>query len=152
MSNSKPDLNTNAITKTDSELVRKNYTDEEITLIYELARLSFESGNHRRAEILARGLIAVAPDFIPSYIVLAMVLAFSKIYDQANDLLQTVLRLNEHSLEAQLLAASIYLTQGNYTMAGTMLGEAAEQIKFASDVAPSLKSFYQIQLARFEGR
>lgn len=140
------------IVKSDSDIIRKSYTDEEITLIYELGRLSFETGNHRRAELLARGLIEVAPDFIPSYLLLAIVLSFAKSYDAANDLLQTVLRLNEDNLEAQLLAASICLTQRNYTMAGTMLGEASERIKSASNVAPSLRKFYQIQLARFENR
>ena len=144
--------NSPATLKSESDLLRKSYTEDELTLIYELGRLSFEVGNHRRAEALARGLIAVAPDFVPSYILLATVLAFAKSYDQATDLLQTVLRLNEDNLEAQLLAASIYLTQSNYTMAGTMLGEAAERIKFTPDVAPALKNFYQIQLARFESR
>lgn len=141
-----------ATTRSDSELVRKSYTDDEVTLIYELARLSFETGNHRRAETLARGLIAVAPDFIPSYLVLAAVLAFAKSYDQASDFIQSALRLNENSLEAQLLAASIYLTQGNLTMAGTMLGEASERVKQGADIAPALRDFYEIQLARFEGR
>lgn len=144
--------NVPSTTNLETDLVRKNYTDEEITLLYELGRLSFESGNHRRAEALARGLIAVAPDFIPSYILLATVLAFAKAYDQATDLIQSVLRLNENNLEAHLLGASIYLTQGNFTMAGTMLGEASERIKFGNDIPPLLANFYQIQLARFEAK
>lgn len=138
--------------RSEGELVRKSYTDEEITLIYELARLSFETGNHRRAEVLTRGLIAVAPDFIPSHLLLAVVLAFAKSYEQASDAIQTALRLNEDSLEAQLLGASIFLTLGNITMAGTMLGEASEQLRGRPEVAPTLKSFYEIQLSRFEGR
>lgn len=146
------DLPINNSQTNESELLRQNYTEDEITLIYELARLSFEVGNHRRAETLSRGLIAIAPDFIPSYLVLACVLAFAKSYEQATDCIQTVLRLNENSLEAQLLGASVYLTLGNLTMAGTMLGEATERIKQDIDVAPTLKSFYEIQLARFEGR
>jgi tetratricopeptide (TPR) repeat protein len=138
------------VPRSEGELLRKSYTDDEVTLIYELARLSFESGNQRRAEALARGLVAVAPDFIPSYILLATVLAFSKAYEQATDMVQAALRLNENCVEAYLLGSSVYLSQANFTMAGTMLGEAEERIKQAPDISPALKSFYSVQLARFE--
>jgi hypothetical protein len=54
------------------ELFLRRYTEEEITSIYELARLSFETADYKRSEIVCAGLIAVAPTFIPAFLLMAI--------------------------------------------------------------------------------
>lgn len=137
---------------TSSDLYVRQYTEEEVTSIYELARLSFETGNYRRAEIICRGLVAVAHEFVPSHLLLAIVLSFSKNYEHALSYTQDVLRMDSGNLQAQLLSASLYLCLANYNMAGTVLGEISERIRQGVEITPTLKRFFEIQLARFEAR
>lgn len=131
--------------------VRK-YSDDEITAIYELARLSFETGNLKRAELIGSGLTVIAPDFIPSFILLAIINAFNSNYDKVVEMTQQILKRDANNLEAQLLVASVYINTGNYTMAGTILGEISERIRKGVELNPILKRFFDLQLARFEAR
>jgi tetratricopeptide (TPR) repeat protein len=134
------------------ELFIRRYTEQEVTSIYELARLSFETGDYKRAEIICSGLIAVAPDFIPGFLLMAIVQAFNSNFDKSIEFAQQVLKLDSNNIEAQVLAASVYLTLANFNMAGTLLGEISEKLKRGIEFSPVLKRFYEVQLARFEAR
>ena len=54
-----------------SEIVKRGYSNEELSHIFALARLHIESGALKAAETVLSGLNEVAPDFSPGWLGMA---------------------------------------------------------------------------------
>ena len=135
-----------------SEIVKRGYSDEEIANIYELARFSLENGDLRRAEIIASGLVEVAPEYAPAWLVMSYIHIQNKAYDSAVQAARQALRVDAQSVEATLYLTACLMTTGDFNSAGTYLGEVGEKIESGAVGDPNLLRFFRMQLARFQSR
>ena len=115
-----------------SDLPRRSYSLEEIVDIYELGRLWLETGQHRRAEAIMTGLNEVAPDFAPAWLGTAFLRGIAGNHESALKAAKSALKYEPESVEAMLYTAAISLTVGDFSTAGTYLGEVGERISFLS--------------------
>jgi len=138
--------------KTGGEVPRRTYSDEEIVDMYELGRLWLETGQHRRAEAIMAGLNEVAPNFAPAWLATAMLRGLNGNYDGALLATKNALRSEPESVEAMLYVATLCLTTGDYSTAGTYLGEVGEKIEQGRVANPNVTRFFRMQLARYQSR
>jgi hypothetical protein len=135
-----------------SDPPRKSYSDEEVADIYALGRLLLESGNVRRAETVMTGLTEVAPHYAPGWLGIAYVKSISGSYDMALHAAKNALRAVPESVEAMLYVATLSLTLGDFSTAGTYLGEVGERIEQGKVASSSVQRLYRMQLVRFQTR
>jgi tetratricopeptide (TPR) repeat protein len=135
-----------------SELPRRSYSDEEIVDIYELGRLWLETGQHRRAEAIMAGLNEVAPQFAPAWLGTAFLRGIGGNYDGALQAAKNALRSEPESVEAMLYITTMCLTTGDFSTAGTYLGEVGERIEQGKITNPNVTRFFKMQLARYQSR
>ncbi len=135
-----------------SEVLKRGYSDEEIAHIYELARFSIEIGEFRRGELIASGLVEVAPEFAPAWLCVAFVHLHNRAYDQAIQAAQHALKVDSGSEAALLYLVSGYLGAEDYNSAGTHLGELGELFESGGLDDPHALRFYRALLARYQNR
>ena len=138
--------------RTASEIIKRGYTDEEIAHLFELGRLLLESGELRKAEAIFLGLIEVAQDFIPALLGLAYIYIHARDYDAAINTLRSALKVDPQSPEALLYYVTCLISTGDYSTAGSQLGELSEMIDLGEIDNPSIIRFYKVQLARYTQR
>jgi len=135
-----------------SEILKRGYTDEEITHIYALGRFSLGNGQLRKAELLFQGITEIAPDFVPAWLGLAYAQIYNEDLKAAITSSQRALKMNPDSVEAMLFLVSSLLTTGDFNTAGTYLGEVGEKIAGNAIDNPNVIRFYKAQLARYQSR
>ncbi|MBN8548285.1 MAG: tetratricopeptide repeat protein [Deltaproteobacteria bacterium] len=135
-----------------SEVLKRGYSDEEIANIYELGRLSLENGNLRRAEAIMNGLIEVAPDFACAWLGMAYIHIQNRDFEAALQATRQALKIDPHFNEALLYLVACLLTTGDYSSAGTYLGELGELIESGGLDDPGMVRFYRTQMARYQNR
>ena len=135
-----------------SEVVKRGYSDEEVVDRYELGKLLLESGQYRRAEAIFSGLNEVAPQFAPAWLGTAYLRSTSGTFDGALSAAKQALRLESESLEAMLFVAAMSLTLKDFSTAGTYLGEVGERIEQGKALNPNVTRFFKMQMARYQGR
>lgn len=133
-----------------SSVLKRGYSDEEISHIYELARLFLENGEPQKGEAILKGIVEIAPEFVPGWLGLAYVALIKRQPDAAITRCQQALEKEESSIVAMLYLVSAYLTRGDIHSAGTYLGEVAEFIDAGDCESPTLVRFYRAQLARYQ--
>lgn len=135
-----------------SEVLKRGYSDEEVAHIYELGRLSLENGDLRRAEAIMVGLTEVAPDFSSAWLGLAYIHIQNRNFEAAVQSTRQALKVDPGSREAMLYLIACLLTTGDYSSAGTYLGELSEMIESGTLEDPNMLRFYRTQLARYQSR
>jgi tetratricopeptide (TPR) repeat protein len=135
-----------------SELLKRGYSEEEISHIYELGRLCLENGEIRRAEAIFQGLTEIVPEFSAGWLGLAYVGIQNKNLDDAIFAARQALRLDPEFNEAVLYLTCCLLSVGDYTTAGTYLGEIGEKIEGGAITHPNMIRFYRAQLMRYQNR
>lgn len=140
------------IRRSPSELLKRGYSDEEIAHIYELGRLCLENGDIRRAEVVFEGITKIAPEFAPGWLGAAYIYIQNKNLDDAIYAARQAMRLDPDFSEAMLYLVSCLLTVGDYSAAGTYLGEIGEKIEGGSITHPNMIRFYKAQLARYQNK
>lgn len=135
-----------------SEVLKRGYSDEEVSHIYELGRLSLENGNFHRAEAIMSGLIEIVPDFAPAWLGMTYIHMQNHNIEAASATAEHALRLDADSAEALLFLVSCLLSSGDFSTAGTYLGEVGERVDAGLIDHPNLLRFYRSQLARFQNR
>lgn len=138
--------------RVNAQLPRRSYSQEEIVDIFELGRLWLETGQHRRAEAIMTGLNEVAPDFAAAWLATAFLRGVAADYEGALQAAKNALRSEPESVEAMLYIATLSLTSGDYSAAGTYLGEVGERIEQGKVVSPHAPRFFKMQLARYQSR
>ena len=126
------------------------YSDDEQIALYELGRFLYSVGSLRRAEMIAEGLIAVAPRFAEGWLLRAVLFWHRWQTVEAEDAVRQSLRCNSDSLEASLLFVSCLLTRQDLQSAGTFLGEIGERMAESSKVDQRLRRFYESQIVRYQ--
>ncbi len=134
------------------DLVRRGYSDDELSHIYELGRFSLENGDTRRAETIMVGLNEVAPEFAPAWLGMCCIHTFNKNYDGALHAARQALRADSESVEAMLYLVCCLLSTNDFNSAGSYLGEVGERIEAGAVDNPNILRFYKAQLARYENR
>ncbi len=134
-----------------SEVLKRGYSDDEVSNIYALGRLYLEGGHLASAETLFVGLINLAPDFYPAWIGMGYLQIQGKDFESAADYLKEALRRKPDSIEAMLLISACLISSGDYSTAGTYLGEVRENIESGGVSNNNLLRFYHLQLARYSG-
>lgn len=135
-----------------SEVLKRGYSDEEISAIYELGRLSLENGDLRRAEAIMSGLTEVAPDFACAWLGMAYLHIQNQDFEAALTATRQALRVDPNFVEATLFLVTCLLTTGDVNSAGTYLGELGEMIESGAIEDPLMIRFYRTQLARYQNR
>ena len=135
-----------------SEVLKRGYSDEEVANIYELGRLSLENGNIRRAEAIMSGLVEVAPDFSSAWLGMAYIHIQNRDFEAALQATRQALKVDPNFSPAMLYLVACLLTTGDYSSAGTYLGEIGEMIESGGLDDPSMVRFYRTQLARYQNR
>ena len=134
------------------EPIKRSYSDEEVESIYELGRFSAENGDLKRAEVIMRGLVEIAPDYAPAWLGMSFVHAQNHAYENAIQAARRCLKINPAMVEAELFLITFLLSTGDFNSAGTLLGEVGEKIDHGEIDNPNAIRFYRMQLARFESR
>jgi predicted Zn-dependent protease len=98
------------------------------------------------------GLNEVAPEFAPAWLGTAFLRGLAEDYDGALQAAKRALRQEPESVEAMLYIVTLSLTTGDYSAAGTYLGEVGERIELGRVVSPHVPRFYKMQLARYQSR
>lgn len=133
-------------------LMKKEYSDEEISLLYELARFQLENGQLKSAESVLEGILAVAPDYSRAWLARSYLHILSKDYDAAIFCARQALRIQPDFVAANLYLATCFLRIEDYHSAGTQLGEVAEFVEGGKITDRNILRMYRMQLARFQGR
>ena len=134
------------------ELPRRSYSEEEVVDMYELGRLWLETGQHRRAEAIMSGLNEVASSFAPAWLGTAFLRGVAGDHEGALKAAKNALRCEPESVEAMLYVATVSLTLGDFSTAGTYLGEVGERIEQGKVSNPAVSRFFKMQLARYQSR
>lgn len=140
------------MTRSPSEIIKRGYTDEEVSHVYELARKHLENGQIRKAEKIFKGLISVVPDYIPGWLGLAYVAHYNGNPEQAEAHAKKVLQIDPMSVEGMLLNIIFLLSSGDINTAGMYLGEIREKIESGIINDHKLIKLYKSQIARFQVR
>ena len=135
-----------------SEVLKRGYSDTELTQLYELGRSFLENGQIKQAETIMSGLTTVAPEFLPAWLGLVYVLLHKKENDAALSAARHAHRLNPESDEATLYLITCLINTGDYNAAGTLLGEVGDRFTSGATDNQNLLRFYRAQLARYQAR
>ncbi|MCB0339917.1 MAG: hypothetical protein KDD53_09945 [Bdellovibrionales bacterium] len=135
-----------------SDVLKRGYSDEEVSHVYELGRLYLESGDLAKADSIFQGIVVVAPDFWPAWLGLSYIAVVTERFDQALNSARSALRVMPDSVEAVLFLVSSLISSGDFNTAGSYLGEIAEKIESGGVDNPNVIRFYRAQLARYENR
>ena len=138
--------------KKNSDLPRKGYSDEEVADIYALGRTWLESGNIRRAETVMTGINEVAPAFAPAWLGTSYIRSLSGDLEGALVAAMSALKCSPESVNAMLYVATLSLTLGDFSTAGTYLGEVGERVEDGVSISTSAMRMYKMQLSRYQGR
>ena len=117
-----------------------------------MARLFLENGDLRRAETIITGVIEIAPDFTAAWLASAYVLLQRIDYQGAVTSAKNALRSEPDGVLACLMLVVALFAQGDYSAAGTYLGEIGEKIESGAVDDPRIIRFYKGQLARYKSK
>lgn len=134
-----------------SSSVRQGYSRSELEALYALGRTMLTSGDMGSAERIAKGLIGIAPDFSPAWLLLAY---HALMQGKHNDTIfnaRQALRVHPACIEALLFLVIGYFEIEDFQTGGTFLGEVAELVH-GERGSPELKRLYDSQVIRFEER
>jgi predicted Zn-dependent protease len=134
------------------EPIRRSYSEEEVTGMYELARLFLEGGSLRKAEAIFQGLTVVAPDFIGGWLGLSYLHLQARNPQSALNSSRAALRIDEHNACGMLYSVIALFQLGDPNAAGTLLGEVRELIDGNVIDDPHIIALYRAQVARFDER
>lgn len=135
-----------------SEVLRRGYSDDELSHVYELGRFFLENGDLWRGEIIMRGICEIAPDFAPGWLGMCYVHFCGKSLDNAVNAARKALLADPGFSEASLALAAALMSSGDYNTAGTLLGEIGEKIDEGLVDDPKVIRFFKGQLARYQNR
>lgn len=131
-------------------MAQVGYSEDQIFALYELARISIEAGELKRAEVIASGLSEIAPDFAPAFLVLAYCQVWSKDYEAASDTSEKAFKIAPEDLSVLFFVAATKLLVNDSHRAGTILGEIGEKLDGRRD--HETERLYKLLLARFQMR
>lgn len=134
------------------DIGQRSYRSNEICHIYELGKLLLENGDFRGGLAIMEGITEVAPDYIPAWLGLCYIHFQNGDIELAGKAAGRALRRDPESLSAQLYYITHLLCIGDFTAAGSYLGEVAEKIDRGEVHSPDIIRFYKMQLARYEHR
>ena len=130
-------------------LMRRTYSDEEIDLIYELAKFHIENGALIKASTLITGLLEVTHTYAPAWLAKCYLQLTEKNYDAATMSARQAVKIDPDSAEAMLFLIACLLTSRDYNAAGTYLGEVKDKIESGAIDDPNQIHFFKAQMARY---
>ncbi len=133
-----------------NQSVRVSYSNEEQLDIYALARMSIETGQLKRADLILRGLTTVAPEFMPGWLALSVVKSSLGEFEVALEAAKRAVKLQYSSPAALILLVVNALTTGDRSMAGTYLGELKDMIDQGTIVEPNIIRLFKMQMVRYQ--
>ena len=131
------------------ELPRSSYSKEELVDMYALTKMFLETGQVKRAEVIARGLTTVAPEFVPGWLAFSVVSATQGNIEAALEAGRKALKYQPDSTAAMMLIVTSAMTLGDLGTAGTYLGEIKEMIDQGTISDPNVLRLYKMQMARY---
>jgi len=132
-----------------SEVLKRGYSDVELSHIYELGRFHLENGELKKSEIIMNGIIAVAPEFVPAWQALTYIELSNRNLEQALNFAKQAYGLDPNQSLSGLMLVTTLLSLGDVATAGAYLGEVGEVIESTKGGDTNLLRFYKAQLARF---
>lgn len=99
------------------------YSAEELSNIYELGRLYFETGFFAPAERIFNGLLAIDPAATPSRLGLGLVKLELGLFNEAATLFRQCLEGNEFEMRAKVGLACCFLASNESSRAESLLRE-----------------------------
>ncbi len=138
--------------RSSSEVLRKGYSDEEVSSIYELARLHLENGQLAKGEAILDGLVEVSPDFAPAWLAKSYLSLVGQDLDKSLFAARQALRIEPDFAEAMLFLVSCLMSVGDFNSAGTHLGEVGERVEAGMVTDPDVIRLYKAQLIRFQNK
>lgn len=131
------------------ETVRSSYSKEELVDMYALAKMSLETGQIKRAEVITQGLTTVAPDFVPGWLALSVVSASLGNIEHSLEAARKALKIQPDSAPAMMLIVTTAMTLGDAGTAGTYLGEVKEMIEQGRVSDPNIIRLFRMQMVRY---
>ena len=125
------------------------YTPVIIENIFALSRKYIETGALTKAEHLLRGLVTVAPDYVPAWLGLSYCAAVNEDPENALSHARKALKLDPESLNAILSVVTHLISQGEIQEAGTLLGEIHDNFQHEAPET-HLKRYFELQILRFD--
>ena len=133
-------------TRKPSELIKRGYAEEEVIALYEMSRFLLESGDIFRAEVILKGLVIVAPDYIWPKTALSYISLIQQNFELAKSRADDALRLSNQQ-EAMLYKITALLELGELSSAGSLLGELQDE---ENRLSLQAKRVLKILLAKFD--
>lgn len=132
-----------------SDVLKRGYSDDELSNLYELGRFFLESGKISKAAKIFSGISAVAPEFTPAWLGSVCVDFAQSDIEAAQHHAEEARKLSPESPLAALFLVTVLLASNDLASAGALLGEVGESIEAVRDNDQNLIRFYKMQLARF---
>ena|SRR3990167_5419648 len=132
-----------------SDVLKRGYSDDELAHIFALGRFHLENGAYPRALNVMRGLVTVAPEFVPAWLGLAYIHLMNGNSETALSAAREAYKLQPSSPLVVLYLITALLSMGDVAAAGAYLGEVGESIE-QGESSPDLVRYYRMQLARYK--
>ncbi len=133
-----------------SDVLKRGYSDEELSHLYELGRFYLESGKTAKAAKIFAGVTSVAPEFVPAWLGLFCVDFAQSNLEAAQQHAEEARKLAPQAPLPALFLVSVLLANNDLAAAGALLGEVGETLEAVRDNDQDLIRFYKMQLARFQ--
>ena len=135
-----------------SEVLKRGYSQEELSHLYELGRFFLENGNVKQAEIILNGVSEIMPDFVPALLARVAISITNKEYELALKFARDAAAIDPGSPVCALYLITCLLITRDFNAAGTLLGEVGEKVESGAVSDPNVIRFYKGQLARYQTR
>lgn len=128
---------------------RGTYSKDQIRDIYGLVKMFLESGHYRRADVVVKGLISIAPEFCFAWLASSVVAIALGDLEKARDHARKALKIQEDLAEAMIVLVVTSMSLSDYATAGTYLGELRDRIEDGLVSEPNMLRLFRMQMVRY---
>ena len=127
-----------------------DYSSDQLSLVYNLGVFYLENHDFTAARNILNGLSILSPENAQVWHSLSLANLALEDLPGAYSTSRQALRLDPSDPHILLTVSSILMSQGDFTTAGSYLGEFSELVEQGKIREKRLIDFYKILLARFE--
>ena len=132
-----------------SEILRRGYSDQEVKDIYAFGRYLFGAGRLNDARAVFEAVSNIVPSFLPGWLGLCAVQVQIGNKEQAVSAARHAYRLGPDYPLVILFLIIALLGTGDYTAAGSYLGELGEKVDAGMVNDTRLVRLYRAQISRY---
>ena len=125
-----------------------NYSKEELFSIYEVGRLLYSAGHLTPASDIFRGLTVVDGGTTPARVGLGLIALEGSSYPEATNQFRTALQDGRFSIQARLGLSAVFVAQGEFSRARSLLLQLEPEIARLSVSEPEMARLWETFVLR----